>query len=258
LGKVLTLEDVSLSYGRIPAVDRVELDIEAGEILGILGPNGSGKSSLLKLMCGLLSPDSGRVLAGDRLLRRLARAEIAREIGMVSQEAHFQFSFSVLEVVLMGRFPHLGKLQFEGRRDMQAARQALAATHCLHLAERSIHELSGGERQRVLIARALAQEPKLILFDEPTAFLDLKYKRDIFQLIASLSRERGMAVVVVSHDLDLAGQYCDRIALLKNGSIHQTGTPESVITARNVASVFDCPVTVDKHPATQKPRVNIL
>jgi len=134
----------------------------------------------------------------------------------------------------------------------------LQATQCLELADRSIHELSGGERQRVVIARALAQEPKLLLFDEPTSFLDLRFKREIFQLINTLSRKNGIGVVVVSHDLDLAAQYCSRIAMLKGGSIYKQGTPEQVITSSNVESVFDCPVQVDKNPITRKPRVSVL
>ena len=123
---------------------------------------------------------------------------------MVAQENHFRFSFSALEVVLMARFPYLGRFQFEGKRDMEVAFKALSATHCLELAERSIHELSGGEKQRVLMARALAQQPTAILLDEPTSFLDLKYKSEIFGLVSSLARDRGLSVLVVSHDIDLA------------------------------------------------------
>lgn len=255
---LLAVDAVSLSYGSLTALRDISLDISGGEIIGILGPNGSGKSSLLKVMGGLLRPSRGQVLIDRTPLQQLDRTGIARRIGMVSQESHFQFPFSVLEVVLMGRFPHLGRLQFEGPGDEAAARQALTATGCLEFAERSIHELSVGERQRVLIARALAQEPDLILFDEPTSFLDLRYKREIFQLIASLAEQQKMAAVVVSHDLDLAGQYCHRIAMIKRGSIVKQGSPPEVITSSVVSSVFDCPVTVDRHPANRKPRVNIL
>lgn len=256
--KLLAVDAVTLSYGSLNALRDINLDVSAGEMIGILGPNGSGKSSLLKVMGGLLQPGRGQVLIERTPLQQLDRACIARRIGMVSQESHFQFPFSVLEVVLMGRFPHLGRLQFEGPRDQAAARRALIATGCLEFAQRSIHELSGGERQRVLIARALAQEPDLILFDEPTSFLDLRYKREIFRLIASLAEQRKMAAVVVSHDLDLAGQYCQRIALMQRGSIVKQGSPSAVITSSVVSSVFDCPVTVDRHPANRKPRVNIL
>jgi iron complex transport system ATP-binding protein len=177
---------------------------------------------------------------------------------MVAQESHFRFSFSSLEVVLMGRFPHLGRLQFEGEKDLEVAIDALTSTHALALADRSIHELSGGEKQRVLIARALAQEPRIILLDEPTSFLDLKFKREIFQLISTLILEKGLSAVVVSHDIDLASQYCHRVVMLKDGSIYDMGEPAQVITADNIEAVYDCPVLVDSSPATGKPRVNLL
>jgi iron complex transport system ATP-binding protein len=157
----------------------------------------------------------------------------------------------------MGRFSRLKRLQFEGKEDLDVALNSLKVTHASELAERSIHELSGGEKQRVLIARALAQEPKIILLDEPTSFLDLKYKREIFQLISALSKEKGLGVVVVSHDIDLASQYCHRLMMLKNGSVYDVGEPEMVITEPNIESVYDCPVIVDKNPATGKPRVNL-
>jgi iron complex transport system ATP-binding protein len=247
---------VSFDYGGSWGIRGIDLDIRRGEILGILGPNGSGKTTLLKIMDGILSPDEGEACIQNKDLRTLSRAEVAKQIAMVSQENHFRFDFSVLEVVLMGRFPHLRRLQFEGERDMDVAMRALEATHILELAERSIHTLSGGEKQRVLIARALAQEPQAILLDEPTAFLDIKYKREIFQLISALSRDRGMAVVVVSHDLDLTAQYCQRLVLLKEGEIYQVGEPSAVITSSNIRKVYDCPVVVDSNPATGTPRIS--
>ena len=235
----------------------VDAEVRGGEILGVLGPNGSGKTSLLRIMDGLLQPQEGQVLIWRESISSLTRARIAKEIAMVAQETHFRFAFTALEVVLMGRFPHLKRLQFEGEKDLDMAFQALKATHALDLAQRSIHELSGGEKQRVLIARALAQEPKVILFDEPTSFLDLRFKREIFQLIASLSLDHGLSIVVVSHDIDLAAQYCHRVTMLKHGSVYATGDPETVVTAQNIEAVYDCPVLVDKNPATGKPRVSL-
>lgn len=255
---ILTLKNVGFRYGDLWALKGIDVRIRAGEILGILGPNGSGKSTLLKIMDGMLRPQEGEILLNGRSLAGLKRSAIAREIAMVSQETFFRFSFSTLEVVLMGRFPHLRRLQFEGERDLRVAYSALRATHALELAERSIHELSGGEKQRVLIARALAQEPNVILLDEPTSFLDLKFKREVFQLISSLSRDKRLGVVVVSHDIDLAAQYCHRLMMLKNGSIYDTGEPDRVITAAGIEAVYDCPVLVDKNPATGRPRVSLL
>jgi iron complex transport system ATP-binding protein len=254
---VLTLKNVGFNYGRAWALRGIDLQIYGSEIVGILGPNGSGKTTLLKIIDGILIPHHGEVLVRKKSLLSLKRAEIAKELAMVSQESHFQFEFSVLEVVLMGRFPHLGKLQFEGDRDMQVALSALEATHARELAERSIHRISGGEKQRVLIARALAQEPRMILLDEPTAFLDLKYKREIFQLVSSLSADKGLAVIVVTHDVDLSAQYCHRLVLLKNGEIYRSGDPASVVTSDNIQAVYECPVVVDSNPVTGKPRVSV-
>jgi iron complex transport system ATP-binding protein len=255
---ILSLAGVGFRYGRQLVLEDIHLQVTPGQMLGILGPNGSGKSTLLSLMDGILAPEPGVVLLDGAPMETMCRSQIARRIATVSQEEHFRFDFSVLEVTLMGRFPHMGRLQFEGVRDMEVARHALEATRCLQLAGRSIHELSGGERQRVLVARALAQEPSLILLDEPTSFLDLKFKREIFQLIDQLRREKNLGVVVVSHDIDLVARYCTQILLLEDGSIYRTGSPAEVITAENIEAVFDCPVRVDEDPETGKPRVSIL
>ncbi len=255
---VLSLRKVGFRYGRSWALKGVDLDIHSGEVVGILGPNGSGKSTLLKVVDGLLAPREGEVLLKERPVSGYSRSGLAREVAMVAQENHFRFSFSALEVVLMARFPYLGRFQFEGKRDMGVAFKALGATHCLDLAERSIHELSGGEKQRVLMARALAQEPTVILLDEPTSFLDLKYKREIFDLISSLTHDRGLSVLVVSHDIDLAAQYCDRMVMLKKGRIYSMGVPNEVITATNIEGVYECTVIVDKNPATGTPRVSLV
>ncbi|MBW1997369.1 MAG: ABC transporter ATP-binding protein [Deltaproteobacteria bacterium] len=255
---VMILDSVAFRYGDFWALRAISLEIGRGEILGVLGPNGSGKSTLLKIMDGMLRPQEGRVLLRGRNLLSFGRTAIAGEIAMVAQENHFRFSFSALEVVLMGRFPHLKRLQFEGDRDVEVALDSMGATNTRELAHRSIHELSGGEKQRVLIARALAQEPRVILLDEPTSFLDLKHKRDIFHLISRLCLSRGLSVVVVSHDIDLAAQYCHRLLLLKEGRIHDVGEPEKVITAETIGNVYDCPVLVDRNPATGRPRVNLM
>jgi iron complex transport system ATP-binding protein len=255
---VLTFRQLGYRYGDIWALKDLELAIRPGEFVAVLGPNGSGKSTLLKVVDGILAPQAGEVLLRDRPVSAYSRVALAREVAMVAQENHFRFSFSALEVVLMGRFPYLKRFQFEGRADMEVAYKALRATHCLDLAERSIHELSGGEKQRVLIARAVAQEPMLILLDEPTSFLDLRYKREIFDLISSLTQGSGLSVLVVSHDIDLAAHYSDRIVLLKQGQIYSEGAPEEVITVPNIEAVYGCPVIVDKHPATGSVRVSLL
>jgi iron complex transport system ATP-binding protein len=254
---ILTLRKVGFRYAASWAVKAVDLDVFPGEMLGMLGPNGSGKTTLLKLLDGMLLPHEGEVLVRGKSMGTLKRAEVAKVVAMVAQENFFRFAFSVLEVVLMGRFSHLGKLQFESNKDLEIAVDALRATHSLELSQRSIHELSGGEKQRVLLARALAQEPGVILLDEPTSFLDLKYKKEIFDLIAVLTREKGLAVVVVSHDIDLVSQYCHRVLMLKQGSVRLAGTPDQVIDEESIRTVYECDALVDRNPITGKPRVSL-
>jgi iron complex transport system ATP-binding protein len=254
----MNLKNIGYRYEQTWALTGIDLTLKAGEIIGILGPNGSGKSTLLKIMDGVLVPQSGEITIMNTPVRGFKRSAFAREVAMVSQENHFRFSFSALEVVLMGRFPHLKKLQFEGQRDMEIAFNSLRATSTLEFAGRSIHDLSEGEKQRVFIARALAQESKIILLDEPTSFLDLKFKRDIFRLISSLSVEKGLSVILVSHDIDLAAQYCHKVIVLKNGHVYAAGEPSDVITSANIEAVYGCPVIVDNHPLTGRPRVSLI
>ena len=254
---ILNLKKVRFRYEGDWVLKDIDLRAFEGEILGVLGPNGSGKSTLLKVMDGELTPQGGDVYLKSKPIASTRRTDVAKQVAMVAQENYFRFAFSVLEVVLMGRFPHLRRLQFEGSRDRDIALSALAATQALHLAHRSIHEISGGEKQRVLLARTLAQQPKVVLLDEPTSFLDLKHKRDVFRLISSLSRDRKLGVVLVSHDIDLMAQYCHRIVMMKNGIMTFEGTPEKVLTPESIESIYDCPVFVDIHPATGKPRVSL-
>jgi len=255
---VLTLKNVGFRYGEVQALKRINLQVKAGEILGILGPNGSGKSTLLKIMDGILRPREGEILIKGNPLKGLRRAQVAREVAMVSQENFFRFSFSTLEVVLMGRFPHLNRLQFEGKRDIDVAADALRATRTLELADRSIHELSGGERQRVLIARALAQEPRIMLLDEPTSFLDIAHQVQVLELIVRLNRELGLTVLMVLHDLNLTSEYCERLILLNKGSIVKTGTPEEVVTYQTIEEVYQTVVVVKENPLSGRPCVFLV
>lgn len=254
---ILNLKNIVFNYEEKRVLKGIDLPVYHGEILGILGPNGSGKSTLLKVMDGVFYPDQGEILIKGKSYRSYSRGELAREVAMVAQENHFRFNFSCIEVVLMGRFPHLKRLQFETRNDFRIASEALKATHSIEFADRSIHDLSGGEKQRVLIARALTQEPGVILLDEPTSFLDLKYKREIFKLISRLRDEKKIGVVIVSHDIDLVAQYCNKVILLKDGIVYKSGEPDSVITAENIEDVYDCPVLVDQNPISGRPRVSV-
>ena len=255
---VLTVQGVHFRYAERWVLEDITLEVAPGELVGVLGPNGSGKSTLLRVADGLARPQRGTVKIKGRPVDRYSRRALAREVAMVPQENHFSFSFTVLEVVLMGRFPHAGSFGFEGEKDLEIAAKALAATGTLHLAERPIDELSGGEKGRVLLARALAQEPAIIMLDEPTAFLDLNYKKEIFDLVASLTGKNGLSAVVVTHDIDLAARYCTRLIMLKEGRRYADGSPSDVINAVNMEAVYGCRVLVDINPATGSPRVSVL
>ena len=255
---ILKFNKVGFKYGARWAVQSVDLEVQKGELVGILGANGSGKTTILKLASGVLVPQEGEVYLKEKPLDRYSRSEMAKEVAMVPQENHFHFSFSALEVVLMGRFPHLGRFRFEGKRDLEVALGCLQDTKCLELADRPIQSLSGGEKQRGLIARGLAQEPSLILLDEPTSFLDLKFKKEIFMLISSLIKRGELSALVVSHDIDLAAQYCHRVVMLKDGGVAFSGPPHDVITDHNIEEVFECQVIVDTNPITGAPRVSVV
>ncbi|MHB8994183.1 MAG: heme ABC transporter ATP-binding protein [Armatimonadota bacterium] len=254
---ILQANALHASYGGTEVLRHVDLSLQPGEMVGLLGPNGSGKSTLLRVLSGLLAPKSGSVtLAGMDLHSHTARQR-ARLIGLVPQYAHIPFAFSVTDVVAMGRNPYLGLLQGPGAQDQAAIAAALERTDCLHLRERLVTELSGGELQRVIIARALAQEPRVLLLDEPTAHLDLNHQLDIANLLRQLNREQGLTVLWVSHDLNLAAEFCERLVMLKDGKLVADGTPDEVITPQWLADVYGLKLPVANNPASGRPQVII-
>jgi iron complex transport system ATP-binding protein len=258
MGEVLRVQDLSFSYGDNFLLEGINFSVEEGSILAILGPNGSGKTTLLKVLDGILRPSKGEVFVLSKPISRLKRKDISRLVAMVGQEAHFGFSFTALEVVLMGRFPHLTGLQMEGVRDLKKAREVMELTDTLNLKDRSINELSGGEKQRVQIARALAQEAKLMLLDEPTSFLDPHYKMEIFSLVGRIVKEKGMAAIVVTHDLDLSAQFCDSFLLLKEGKVLAQGKAREVLTQENIRKLYGCGTIVDENPITKTLRITLI
>lgn len=253
---ILCCEGVSFAYGTIEALNDVSLVVNTGEVFGLLGPNGSGKSTLVRLISGVARPRTGQVFFAERALSTYEREALARQIAVVPQEPRLELPFSVLEVVLMGRSPYLKRFGFEQAHDLAVAQQAMELTGVSALAHREIHELSGGERQRVILARALAQEPHLLLLDEPTAFLDIKHQVEVYDLLKRLSRQQGLTVVAILHDLNLAALYCDRLALLKAGNVLSSGTPEQVLTYSNIKAVYDTEVYIGLNDITGK--VHIL
>jgi iron complex transport system ATP-binding protein len=268
-GPAIQVERLSFRYytmegqGRTWTLDQLSFHVDAGEILGIVGPNGSGKSSLLKILSGLLPVGEGDVLLNGLSLQKRSQADIARLVAVVPQEYVQVFPFTVVETVLMGRFPHrtvrwwsMG-IGDETANDLACAHQAMVDTDVVSLADRLVSDLSGGERQRVMIARALAQEPKILLLDEPTAFLDINHQIEVCSLITRLRAERRLTVVLVSHDLNVASQYCDRVLMLKEGGLCRIGSPEETIRPDVLRMVYGCDVVVDAHPQTGRPRVTM-
>lgn len=241
---MIRVERLSYSYGRTQALSGIDFSVERGEFVGVVGPNGSGKSTLLRLLIGLLGPDEGRVLLQDRDLSTMGRREIARTAALVPQSMEVTFEFTVGEVVLLGRAPHLWGMGFEGEEDVRIARDALSAVDALALARRPITGISGGERQRVFIARALAQQTPILFLDEPASHLDLRHQIEIYELLTRKNREEGTTIVLVSHDLNLPGRFCRRIIALEGGRGVADGPPAEVITEAGVGRIFGARVKV--------------
>ena len=247
---VMRASAIHAGYPGVPVLHSVSIEVAAGEMLAIVGPNGAGKSTLLKVLGGSIKPAAGSVELLGRPLDSIDRREFARTVASVGQENAVAFRFTVLEIVLMGRAPHLGAFRFESPHDLEIASAALARFDLRDLAARHVQELSGGERKRVFLARALAQEPRIALLDEPTAFLDLKHVAEIFARFRELRTERGMAVVATLHDLNAAALYADRVLLLANGAAVAYGTPAEVLTAENLQRVYETEVYVGHNPST--------
>jgi len=251
----LELQSVGVAYGRNVVVKDLTFQVMPGEMVGLIGPNGSGKSTIIKAISRVISLQSGKILLDGKDVFKMPRGDLARLLGVVPQMSILPSAFTAFEVVLMGRNPHLGLLQYEGARDMAITWRAMEMTATHTLAERKVGELSGGEIQRIVIARVLTQEPKSILLDEPTANLDIRHQVEILDLIKNLCLENNLTVVVALHDLNLAAQYCDRLILINNGQVHAQGTPEEVINSRNIKEVYGADGCVYTHPVNGLPAV---
>jgi iron complex transport system ATP-binding protein len=241
---VLEAAGVSYAYGPRAVLHDVDLHVAAGEVVGVIGPNGSGKTTLVRLLAGLVPPDAGVVRADGRALATWRRAELARRIAVVPQDVTIEFPFTALEVVLMGRAPYLGPLGFPTTHDLTVARAAMERLDVATLDDRPLDRLSGGERQRVLLARALAQEPDVLLLDEPTTHLDLRHQAGVHDVVRALARERGVGTITVLHDLNLAAMYCDRLVLLAGGRVVAAGAPADVLTERTLTAAYQTDVYV--------------
>jgi iron complex transport system ATP-binding protein len=244
----LRFDAVSLGYGGRAVLEGIDLAVREGEMVGVLGPNGCGKTTLVRGATRVLAPLAGAVTLAGRPLALFERRELARHLAVIPQEGTPLFPFTVLETVLMGRAPWLRPFSFEGEEDLRAAREALEAVGAAGLAGRDLAELSGGERQRVVVARALAQGTRVLLADEPTAHLDLRHAVAVFSLLRDLRASRGLAVLVVTHDVNLAALHCDRLVLLSGGRLAAEGTPAEVLRPDLLEEAFGAKVRVERGP----------
>ncbi len=258
MGVSLQVCGLSVKYGSFPALQELDFFINKGDFVALIGPNGAGKSSLLNCISRVLRPSQGIVFLNEKDLQRIKLQEMARSMAVVPQSTSVDFDFTVEEVVTMGRYPYLGRFQKEKENDRQIVCNAMEVTGVKHLAKQSAQNLSGGERQRVIIARALAQEPELLLLDEPTANLDINYQVEFLNLVRRLNREKGITVIAAIHDLNLAAQFFDHFVLLAEKKILDVGKPETVLTTENISFAYGIPVAVQRNSLHGRPHITVL
>jgi len=252
-GPQLCARDLSFAYNGRPVLHKLSLELVPGRLIGVIGPNGAGKSTLVRLLSGLLAPQSGQVTLDGRPIGRWKRHELARRLAVVPQSPVLPETFTAAEVVLLGRTPYLGLLGSESARDWEAARRAMEMTQTLPLAQRLIGTLSGGERQRVVVARALAQEAPILLLDEPTTHLDVNHQLGLIVLVRHLVHDYHLAALIILHDLNLASVYCDELILLAGGEVVARGQPQQVLTREQISRAYRADVLVLSHPQTGRP-----
>jgi iron complex transport system ATP-binding protein len=244
MNRVVEIQNLGFAYQQRVALNNVSLQVIEGERVAILGPNGSGKSTLLKILSRTLEPSTGEVRLFGEAIQSIARKTLSQKVAVVPQETQAIFPYTAAEVVLMGRASYLPAFALEDARDREVARDSMRLTGTLSLADRYIHELSSGEKQRVILARALAQEARLLVLDEPTTILDIKHQIEIHELLLGLNRERGLTIITALHDLNLASLYFPKVVLLESGKIHSQGSPREVLTAEKIFSVYGARVRV--------------
>jgi iron complex transport system ATP-binding protein len=253
--KAVSADNISLSYGGKQVLHNLSVEISREEFFVIIGPNGAGKSTLLKALTATEKIDSGSIILFGRPQSDYSRRELARLAALVPQGIETNFPFRVADTVLMGRSPHLGILGMEQEEDYHIAMQAMQATDTAHLADRTLDRLSGGERQRVIIARAICQQPGILFLDEPTAALDLAHQIRIMDLLENLRRERKITICMISHDINLAAMYADRLLLMKNGRVVATGAPGLVLDEKLLEESYECRLLIDENPVSGTRRV---
>jgi iron complex transport system ATP-binding protein len=253
---MIKAESLTIAYDNHIVLKDLNFQVAAGEFVGLLGPNGSGKSTLLNALTGLLPPREGQIYYDGILLNKWRPRPLARQVAIVPQENWVSFPFSCWEIVLMGRYPHLGRFQRESRKDLEATEAAMVATQTRELAPHLINRVSGGERQLIVVARALTQATPLLFLDEATSNLDIRHKLRIFELLTRLNQQEGLTILAVMHDVNLATQYCRRLIFLKDGGIFRDGDTFTVCTPEVLEAVYDTPALVQPHPFTGRPFVH--
>ncbi len=253
MNDIFRIEDVSFSYNGRNVLDGISLTLARGSFNTIVGPNASGKTTLLKLMQRILSAKHGVVMLNDFDIRHYRHKDIAKIIGSVPQSTGIESDFTVYDIVLMGRYPHQSRFQDESKEDAEVVRRSMEAAEVWHLKDKHVNRLSGGESQRVVVARALAQEPEVLLLDEPTSHLDIHHQIELLSMVRFLSQEHGLTVVTVLHELNFALHYSDTIILLHQGRIYAQGVPQQVLTEAVIKEVYGIEAFIIAHPGSGKP-----
>ena len=255
--QAISTQDLSYEIEGNTLLDGVTMHADSGQLVGLIGPNGAGKSTLLRTISGILKSRNGTVRLDGSDITELSTREMATALALVPQIAPYTYGFTSIELVLMGRYPHLGRFQIEGREDDRIARDAMALTETEEFADRTLDTLSGGERQRVFVARALAQQPRVLLMDEPTANLDVLHQLKVLDLVRQLVND-GLTAVAAIHDLNMAARYCDKLVLLNNGQLLAEGSPEEVLTPETIESAFGVKSAVFRDPATGALAISLI
>jgi iron complex transport system ATP-binding protein len=251
----IKIENLNWKIGENRILENIDVEIEKNKFVCLVGPNGSGKTTLLKNILKIYEPEKKTVYIQNNDITKLRYKDLARRVACVPQNTVIDFNFSVLDVVLMGRTPYLKRFQSEGKRDLEIVKKCMELTNTLKLKDRDINSLSGGERQRVIIARALAQEPDILVLDEPISNLDIQHQIELLNLTKELCQKKKLTVIAVLHDLNLAMQYSDYLILLEKGRVKAKGTPEKVLTEENIKRVYNIEVCILKNPINQKPYI---
>lgn len=255
---MLKTDKIKFSYAQKKVLKGIDLEIEAGAFIGIIGPNASGKSTLLKNLSKSLKADSGTVYLDHKLLNDYNSLELAKKMAVVPQNTEVNFNFNVYDIIMMGRHPYQKRWSGLSQQDKKIVKEVMQVTDTLKLKQKLINELSGGERQRVIIARALAQKPEVLMLDEPTSSLDINYQGEIYDLLKYLNQEFNLTIITVSHDLNLTAQYCEELLLLKEGEIYAAGSAEEVLTEENIKAVYQAEVMIKTNPLSAKPFISLV